>query len=790
MASCPSFLLIRNVRDMYRMGLVAVAIGVFGTGSVAWAEEKNAAGRHANRLIDSNNPYLLLHANNPVDWYPWGPEALKKAKRENKPIFLSVGYSTCYWCHVAEQTIYSKQEFADLMNAWFVNIKVDREQRPDIDRLYLAATQAITGHGGWPNNVFLTPDLEPFYAGSYFAPHDDTFGRPGFDTVLKSIHEAWTQDPIRVRATAQKVTAALRQRQQEPDTTSESIDPHASLNHAVAAWVKRADAQHGGFGPAKGPRFPQEPVLALLITAQRLAPVPANIGVLARTLDAMARGGIYDQLAGGFHRYGTEATWSIPHFEKMLYDNAQLLAIYAEAYRLTGELYYRMIATGTADYLMTRMMAPEGGFYTAEDAAVNGKEGGSYLWTRQEIVSVLGGKAASFFDAYGLTPMPDQEGLQTAEQTLNGETLGVLRVRLPIEETHGRTSHKDELQSLAANAPMRKKLLEARDRRAQPARDEKLVVALNGLAIQAFARTGQLLDMPSYIDVARRSAERIWRLAYDRKSGLRHEIFNNRAQTDAFLDDYALLGLGYLALYNATRDAMWNQRARELADSMLARFQRRDGTLATTIAEKELPMPPEESDNAYPSGTSAAVDLLLQLARSTGAARYADAARRIVGLLAHRIAGEPESWPALIAAVNRSHFSPSVSKGLSGTAAVVRASAVVKGGVDQDEIVVTLHIEDGYHVNANPATYDYLIATSVAFDGLMPTRVRYPAATLFKPAFAPAGLNVYEGEVKLVASFPKGTAGKDREIHAVVSTQACDSEMCLLPAQLPVTATR
>ena len=790
MACCPSFLTIRNFRDLYRMGLVAVAIGVFGAGSVAWAEEKNAGGRHANRLIDSNNPYLLLHAHNPVDWYPWGQEALEKAKRENKPIFLSVGYSTCYWCHVAEETIYRKREFADLMNAWFVNIKVDREQRPDIDRLYMAATQAITGHGGWPNNVFLTPDLEPFYAGSYFAPHDDTFGRPGFDTVLKSIHDTWTQDPLRVRATAHEVTAALRQRQQEPDTASEPIDPPASLNQAVAAWVKRSDTKHGGFGPAKGPRFPQQPVLALLIAAQRLAPVPANIDALTRTLDAMATGGIYDHLAGGFHRYSTEATWSIPHFEKMLYDNAQLLAIYAEAYRLTGELYYRMIATGTADYLMTRMMAPQGGFYTAEDAAVNGKEGGSYLWTRQEVASVLGGEVRSFFDAYGLTPMPDQEGLQTVDQALNGETLGVLRVRLPNEAILERTNHKDILQSLVANAPARKKLLEVRDRRAQPARDEKLVVALNGLAIQAFARSGQLLDIPLYIDVARRSAERIWRLAYDRKSGLSHEIFNNRAQTEAFLDDYALLGLSYLALYDATRDAIWDRRAKELADSMLARFQRSDGSLATTIAEKHLPMPPEESDNAYPSGSSAAVDLLLQLAHYTGAAQYADASRRIVGRLGHRITSEPESWPALITAVNRSELSPSVSKGLSSTAAVVRVSAVVKDGVGHDEIVVTLRIEDGYHVNANPATYDYLIATSVAFDGLTPTRVRYPPATLFKPAFAPAGLSVYEGEVKLVASFPKGTAGRNREVRALVSTQACDSEICLLPAQLPVTATR
>ena len=474
----------------------------------------------------------------------------------------------------------------------------------------------------------------------------------------------------------------------------------------------------------------------------------------------------------------------------MLYDNAQLLVIYAEAYRLTGDPYYRRIATGTADYLMARMMAAEGGFYTAEDAAIEGKEGASYLWTRGEIESVLGAGAASFFDAYALTPMPDQEGLQTTEQTLNGETRGVLRMRLPIEGARGSTNHKDAMRSLAANAPMRKKLLDVRERRAQPPRDEKLVVALNGLAIQAFARSGQLLEMPSYIEVARRGAERIWRLAYDRKNGLRHEIFNNRAQTDAFLDDYALFGLGCPALYDATRDAIWAQRARELADSMLARFQRSDGSLATTIAERELPLPPEESDNAYPSGSSAAVDLLLRLAQSTGVAAHADAARRIVGRLGHRIADEPESWPALITAINRSSFSPSISKDVSGTAAVVRVSAVVKDGGDRDEVIVTLHIEPGYHVNANPATYDYLIATSVAFDGIAPARVRYPAATLFKPAFAPAGLNVYEGEVKLVASFPKGSLGKDREIRAVVSAQACDSEICLLPAQLPVRATR
>ena len=795
MSAYPSFIPFSHFGHGFGLALLGAALFVACGAGAASAAEQSAPPRKqpTNRLIDSNDPYLLLHARNPVDWYPWGPEALTKAKRENKPIFLSVGYSTCYWCHVAEETIYSKQEFADLMNAWFVNIKVDREQRPDIDRLYMAATQAMTGRGGWPNNVFLTPDLKPFFAGSYFPPHDDAFGRPGFDTIIKSIHQNWAQDPKRVRENAEKVTAALREQLQAPEA-SEPIDPRASLEQAVAVWVKRADQERGGFGPAKGPRFPHAPVLALLLGTQGLDAGMADIGVLTRTLDAMAEGGIFDHLAGGFHRYATDTTWSIPHFEKMLYDNAQLLAIYSDAYRLTGEPHYRAIAIGVADYLTRQMMAPEGGFYTAEDAAVDGKEGLSYLWSRREIVAVLGDEAARrFLDAYELAPMPDQEKLQTSEQILGGEILGVLRLRLPIAETLKRTGHPDQAQLIAAYAPERKRLLEVRNRRHQPERDAKMVVALNGLAIRAFARAAQSLDMPQYVAVARASGERMWRLAYDQTNGLRHEIFNGRAQIDAFLDDYALLGLGYLALYDATKDTRWLERARRLADAFLARFLRSDGRLATTTAEDYLLMaPPEDGDNAYPCGSSAAVDLLLRLARSTGTARYGDAARQVVDRLGHRLEGSPESWPALVLALNENDFRPSApaSQRPMTTEAVVRASAVAKTGAEQDEVVVTLRIVDGYHVNANPATYDYLIATSVGFDGITPTQVRYPVAILFKPAFAPAGLKVYEGEVTLSAFFPKGTIGKDLEIRAIVSTQACNSEICLPPAKLPVAVKR
>jgi uncharacterized protein YyaL (SSP411 family) len=299
--------------------------------------------------------------------------------------------------------------------------------------------------------------------------------------------------------------------------------------------------------------------------------------------------------------------------------------------------------------------------------------------------------------------------------------------------------------------------------------------------------------MPRYIESARRGAEHIWRAAYDADSGLRHEIYNGRAQTDAFLDDYALLGLGLLALHDATGETRWLQRASHLADSLLARFQRPDGSLATTTAEKDLPMPPpEDGDTIYPSGTSAAVDLLLRLERSTGAARYVDAARGIVDRLGHKLEDTPESWPALLLALEENDFVPSarVANGALDTRAVVRVSAVVKAESDRDEVVVTLQIEDGYHVNANPASYDYLIATSLTFDRLTPTQVLYPEATLFKPSFAPVGLKVYEGKITLEASFPKGTVGTDQQISAIVSTQACNSEICLPPAKLTVTVAR
>ncbi len=796
-----------------------LGLGQYAGGDSAIADEAPKAtvpsrdsGGHAytNRLIHSNDPYLLLHAHNPVDWYPWGPEALARAKRENKPIFLSIGYSTCYWCHVAERTIYSNPEIAKLMNQWFINVKVDREQRPDLDEIYMLVTEIMTGQGGWPNNVFLTPDLKPIFAGSYFPPSDDALGRPGFPTVLRTIHEAWTAHPQDVIASADRVFKVMQQaRQEKPSTAEMPLTPAAWLEQAREAWLQRVDSEHGGF-PSGGRemKFPQEPVLAMFLADYRISHNPEDLEVLTRTLNAMALGGIYDHLGGGFHRYSTETTWSIPHFEKMLYDNTQLLTIYAEAYQLTQDPLYRYIAENVREYLIRRMAAPDGGFFTAEDAEARGEEGASYLWTREEITSILGAEAArQFFRLYTLTPMP----AQSAETVLNDAERGVLRID-PSVVKPARVSDSNIVKRLSDLAPLREKLLASRDRRPQPMRDEKIIVALNGLAIEAFVRSGKVFQRPEDISLARRAAERIWSLAYDPKNGrLKHEIFRGRAQIDGYLDDYALLGRALLSLHEATGETIWRNRATLLADAILKKFQRRDGSLATAASAKGLPIPPRDSgDNIYPSGTSASIDLFQRLAQASGQAAYATAAERALRRLSSRVQQDPEAWPVLVVAVNVHSARPAANSGErvveSGSAANVpapsrdaskklsslstanhvRVTAEIRDAGDQDRIIITLHVDRGYHINANPASLDYLIPTSVVFEELMPTKIIYPRPIRIRPEFAQEGLNVYEGEVQIEVIVLKEALSKRRTLRATVTTQACTDQICLPPAKLPV----
>jgi len=762
---------------------------------------------HSNRLIDSNSPYLLSHAHNPVDWYPWGAEALEKAKRENKLIFLSVGYSTCYWCHVAERTIYSRPEFAKLMNAWFVNIKVDREQRPDLDRIYMLATQIMTGRGGWPNNLFLTPDLKPVFAGSYFPPHDDDFGRTGFSTILNTIHQVWETDPKRLTDVGERVHASLQDYQrQSMSGTQRVLNPEAWLASAVTSLSARADKQHGGLASSGSTKFPRAPALELLLAHYRIHGDPATLDLLTRHLDAMAYGGIYDHLAGGFHRYTVEPSWSIPHFEKMLYDNAQLMKIYAEAFAITKNPLYRFVADDVAGYLTRQMMAADGGFYTAQDSEVAGKEGASYVWTRSEIVSILRGRLAErFFDVFALTPMPANVVAESLDPKPSGEEESVIRIRLPIAEALKRTRSADVVTMLSGTRPLRKELLRGRDRRPQPLRDEKLIVGLNGLAIKAFTEAGRLLGNPKYISIARRSAEYMWAIAYNAKTAsLKHEIFQGHVQIDGFLDDYALLGRAYMSLYGATRQQVWLDRAVKLGDALLKRFARPDGTLLTSTSGKDLLITPlDDGDNAQPSGTSAAVGLLLHLAKTTGKTEYAEAAGKIVRRLSGQLDNQPHAWSTLVVAANASKFKPSLAalgeavpdKAQPGglpdfrppvTADHVTVNATVSAVADHYRIAVTLDIDRGYHVNANPASFPYLVPTSVSLDGITPISVDYPKPKMFNPNFARDGIKVYEGNPTLVVKIARKDLQKKQNVRARVTAQACDDQVCLPPSELPI----
>ncbi len=330
--------------EAIRRILARNCVGLIMSGLIAWSHASPTLAdaavpyKYTNKLIDSNDPYLLLHAHNPVDWYPWGPEAFAKARKENKPIFISIGYSTCYWCHVAERTIYSNPDIAKLMNQWFINVKVDSEQRPDLDRIYMLARQIMTGQGGWPNNLFLTPDLKPFYAGSYFPPKDDPRAGPGFPTILASINQGWTSDRAQVLSVAENVMTAMRRVQSAMTTNvSAPIDPGAWMAKARDSLLPHFDPQYGGLGDRSRTKFPNTPRLALLLSDYQINRTPGSLSAVLGTLDAIAFGGIHDHLAGGFHRYSTEATWSVPHFEKMLYDNAQLLRLYTAAFQITGK---------------------------------------------------------------------------------------------------------------------------------------------------------------------------------------------------------------------------------------------------------------------------------------------------------------------------------------------------------------------------------------------------------------------------------------------------------------------
>ena len=581
-----------------------------------------------NRLADETSPYLLQHANNPVDWFPWGGDALARAKLLDRPIFLSIGYAACHWCHVMERESFEDEATAKLLNDQFVAIKVDREERPDLDSIYMSAVQAMTGSGGWPMSVFLTPDGQPFYGGTYF-PDQPRHGMPSFRQVLDGVAQAWHGQRSEVIAAGQRLVSALVEQSRTVAPGSGPVIDADLFTTVNAALVGAFDQVNGSWGGA--PKFPHPMTIEYLLRVIK-AGEPAPTDLVRFTLDKMADGGIRDQLGGGFHRYATDARWLVPHFEQMLYDNAQLARAYLHAWSTFDEPRYRDVAIGTLDYMIRELTTDDGAFAASQDADTEGIEGLTFTWRAPEIREVLGPVAAArFAEAYGVS----DEG--------NWEDVTILSRIWPAD---GQPPFRDDADLEADLAASRAKLLERRAARAQPARDDKALAAWNGLAIAAFAEAGRLLDRPDYTDAAVRAATTIVDGLLADDGTLQRSWKDGRAVGAGVLEDYSHLAEGLLALYETTFDERWFTLARGLADQILVRFEDPAGGFYDTASDHErlITRPKDPQDNAVPSGGAMATTVLLRLAAWTGEGRYRDVAERALGTVAPYLTRYPSGF--------------------------------------------------------------------------------------------------------------------------------------------------
>lgn len=565
--------------------------------------------KFTNRLVNESSPYLLQHAHNPVDWYPWGEEAFQKAKEEDKPILLSCGYSACHWCHVMERETFEDPEIATLMNRYFVNIKVDREERPDLDQLYQQAVRMITGHGGWPLTVFLDHGKRPFYGGTYFPPVS-MYGRPGFPDVLEAVHRKWVEERDRIREAGEELTKYL---QNEPGRSHQPEMPEQDFpEKAVSELYRYADTTNGGFNDA--PKFPNPSLLQLLINVGGRRKESRELNHCLLTLNRMARGGIYDQLGGGFHRYSTDSIWLTPHFEKMLYDNAQLIRLYSIGYQLTGNQEYQRVVKETADYARREMMAPAGGFYATQDADSEGEEGRYFLWTPDQVKEVLNEEEARLImEYYGIS----QAGNFAGKNILNR-----------LHEPDGPIPDDEVLAKLKA---ARQKLLKKREKRVKPFRDEKIITSWNGLMISGLAVSFQVFQNQADYETARRGADFILKSSRLDNGDLTRVYKDGKAYGEAFLDDYAFMAKGLLDLYGADFDSDWLARSVELTEAAINRFGNGSGLYyLTSENETELVSRPLSGpDQATPSGVAVHAENLLRLGAYTGKAEFREEAGRI-----------------------------------------------------------------------------------------------------------------------------------------------------------------
>ena len=799
---------------------VVLAVGVSlpiltGLVNLRAADEPKAAAkgsnRPTNRLAEETSPYLLQHAHNPVDWYPWGPAAFAKAKAESKPIFLSVGYSSCYWCHVMERESFEDTETAASMNEHFVNIKVDREERPDVDQIYMAAVQALTGSGGWPMSVFLTPDGRPFYGGTYFPPSPRR-GMPAFGQVLEAVAEAWRDKRPALERDADRLSEAIRRSMAGADREAVPLS-RSMIAEGRARLAGRFDPVHGGFGYApfnpRRPKFPEPANLLFLLDLHRRdgGPPPGVIagqlegpGPLAMvrtTLDHMARGGIRDHLAGGYHRYSTDRYWLVPHFEKMLYDNALLVSTHLRAYEATGDGRWRDEARATLAFVADKMTSPEGAFYSALDAETDGEEGAYYVWSRAQVEGILGGgeDSALFARVYGLDGEANFEGGRY-----------VLHLPEPLAERAEALGTTPEAME-ARLAPLRAKLLAARRRRPAPRLDDKVLTAWNGLMIAAYADAHRVLEEPAYREAADRAADFLLARLRTPDGGLLRTYRAGQAKLPGYLEDYAFLAHGLLRLHAATGDPGRLEQAKGLADRMIADFADAEGGgffFTADDHESLLARPKDPHDGAIPGGNSMAIGVLVDLAAATGEGHYLDEAGRALEAFSPVLAQAPAAAPTmLVGLADYLEARPEAGRGpedaaqnpkgrggvVTGKARIVGPEPVTPG--QAFDVELTLEIRPPWHLYANPAGSEVVKPTVVSLAPGSPTSltgVDYPVGESKTLAGATEPLPVYEGKVTLTAHFrldrDAGPGPFDQELR--VHYQACDDRSCLAPEVLSV----
>jgi uncharacterized protein YyaL (SSP411 family) len=793
-----------NRRPFRGGGALAVVLAALAV-APALAGAADRPGTHQNHLAGSSSPYLLMHADNPIDWYPWGPAALDRARKEDKPIFLSIGYSACHWCHVMEQESFSDPEIAGLLNEGFVSIKVDREERPDLDSLYINAVIASTGGGGWPMTLFLTPDLRPFMAFTYVP-------KARLRIMVGNIGNAWKEHRAPLLAGADKLRDAMAELQKSPGD-GHADDPSTDLvGTAVAALQRTYDAQNGGFG--KPPKFPPHGALALLLRAHRDAGNDEALRMAAFTLEAMARGGVNDQIGGGFHRYAVDAAWRVPHFEKMLSDNALLVPLYLMAWKQTNRKEFRDVAESILTWAQREMSDAQGGYYTSLDADSGGVEGAYYTWTPDELQAALpAGDAALVGEYYGVTPKGDVRG-RSVLAPVAGDQDFAAKHSLTAEAWRGRLDGA------------RKSLLAARQRRPKPACDDKVLTAWNGLMVSALTAAHVATGERSYLDRARKTAGFALRTLRDANGQPRVSWRRGRAGGPGFLDDSAFLIRGLLDLHAADHDAKWLDAAAALTRDA-GRFADPDGGWFFAVDTPDLIVRPRGlDDTALPSGSAIMVENLARLSYLAGDVGALTTAGRTLDRGAQEMRSDPTSHPYLILA--RESVMQARRAGPSGAAAPpslvsqppgakanpapapAPATAGVKGEVvgrgNRERVVeaewsfpseatrpggavvasIAVHIKDGWHVNSAKPTLDYLIPTKVTVSdpgGTTVEAIDYPPGQMVKLQFAEQELSVYQGTVTIRPRLrvPRTLSPSSIPIVARMTYQSCSDKSCLPP---------